>query len=62
MPHLHMANKRTHYRALDLYMEYSRLSFVDAVCVAYAERSPEKTVIGFDRDFRNLPAVVWEQP
>ena len=62
LPHLQMANKRVYLRALDLFVEYSRLSFVDALCIAYAERSEDKTVISFDRDFRNLPDLVWEQP
>ena len=62
LPQLHMANKRTYYQALDLYAGYSRLSFVDALCVAHAQRSPDKTVISFDHDFRSLPELNWEQP
>lgn len=61
LPNIQMANKRTCLRALDLFVEYSRLSFVDALCIAYAEHSDDKTVVSFDRDFRNLD-VAWEQP
>lgn len=57
-----MANKRIYFEAFDLYVEFSRLSFVDALCAAYARHSEDKTVVSFDHDFRNLPDVVWEQP
>jgi predicted nucleic acid-binding protein len=62
MPNLTLANKNIYYEALDLYVRYSRLSFVDALCVAHAQHSDDKTVISFDRDFRNLPGLQWEQP
>lgn len=62
LPNVTMANKRIYFEAFDLYVEFSRLSFVDALCAAYARHSEDKTVVSFDHDFRNLPDVVWEQP
>ena len=34
----------------------------DALCATYARRADDSTVISFDRDFRNIPGVTWEQP
>ena len=62
MPGVTMTNKQIYYDSLDLYVTFSRLSFEDALCAAYARQSEDRTVISFDRDFRNLPDLVWEQP
>lgn len=62
LPSVSTTHKRIYIEALDLYTQYSRLSFVDALCAAYARQSDDKTVISFDHDFRDLPDVVWEQP
>jgi predicted nucleic acid-binding protein len=62
LPRLQMPNKRTYLRALDLYVDYPRLSFVDALCAAHAQRQPDATVISFDRDFRGIPGVTWREP
>jgi predicted nucleic acid-binding protein len=59
---IRMPQKQTYLRALDFYVEFTRLSFVDALLAAYAGREPDNTVISFDNDFRNLPDIVWEQP
>lgn len=59
---IQMTNKRTYLRALEIYITYPRLSFVDSLCVAHAERSDDPTVITFDRGFRNLPDVTWREP
>jgi predicted nucleic acid-binding protein len=61
LPHVQIPNKQTYLRALSLFVDYSRLSFVDALCAAYARQSDDKTVISFDHDFRNLPDLVWDQ-
>jgi predicted nucleic acid-binding protein len=62
MPAIELDNKRTCLRALDLYADLGRLSFVDALCVAHAQRIEDRTVISFDRDFRKLSEVEWVQP
>jgi predicted nucleic acid-binding protein len=62
LPHVQITNKQVYLQALSLYFEYSRLSFVDALCASFAQHSADKTVISFDGDFRNLPDLVWEQP
>jgi predicted nucleic acid-binding protein len=59
---LRMANKRTYLRAFDLYVDYPRLSYVDALCVAYARRTTDATVVSFDQDYRNIPGIEWEEP
>jgi len=56
------ANKRLGLRALGLYADYARLSFVDALCVAYAEHEIEATVMTFDRGFNNVPGILRTEP
>ncbi len=55
-------NKHLYLHALDVYVDYPRLSFVDALCVAYAERESELTVLTFDRDFDRVSGVAREEP
>ena len=62
LPAVKLANKRSYLHAFDLYVDYSRLSFVDALCIAHTQREPEPTVLSFDRDFDNIPGVRWEEP
>jgi predicted nucleic acid-binding protein len=62
LTHVELINKRVYLEALDIFVDLPRLSFVDALCASYARRSRDRTVISFDRDFRNLPGVRWEQP
>jgi predicted nucleic acid-binding protein len=62
LPSIELANKRTYLDALDLFVDFPRLSFVDALCGVFARRHPDSTVISFDRGFRNLPGITWEQP
>jgi uncharacterized protein len=62
MPGIELPNKRIHVEALDLFIDYSRLSIVDALCVAYAKKHDDQTVITFDRGFRNIPGIVREEP
>jgi predicted nucleic acid-binding protein len=54
--------KQVFLRALDIYNEVPRLSFVDSLCVAYAERDHPSVVVSFDREFRRVPSITWEQP
>jgi predicted nucleic-acid-binding protein len=62
LPCVEVPNKRIYLEALDLYVQFSRLSYVDALCATYARRSDDATVISFDRGYRNLSGVTWEQP
>ena len=62
MPGIRLPNKRSYLQALDLYVDYSRLSFVDALCIAHAQRSEGGVVVSFDEGYKNLPGVKWEQP
>jgi predicted nucleic acid-binding protein len=62
MPGIEMPSKRTYGLALDIFVDYTRLSIVDAICAAHAQRFDDQTVITFDRGFRNIPGVVREEP
>lgn len=62
LSHIRLPNKRTCLRAFDLYAEYPRLSFVDALCVAHAQRTAGASVISFDRDYRGIPGISWQEP
>jgi predicted nucleic acid-binding protein len=57
-----LVNKGLYLRALALFSAMPRLSFVDAILIAHAQRESDRTVLSFDQDFRNLPDVAWEQP
>jgi len=61
LPHVDLPNKRTYLEAFDLYVDHPRLSFVDALCVAYAQRAEDATVISFDRGYRNIAGLRWVQ-
>jgi predicted nucleic acid-binding protein len=62
LPLVQLPNKRAYLNALDVYVDYPRLSFVDSICVAQAQRHQDKTVISFDEGFRNVPGLNWERP
>jgi predicted nucleic acid-binding protein len=57
-----LPGKRTYLRAFDVYVDHPALSFVDALCVAHAEREPQPAVLSFDRDFRQVPGISWQEP
>lgn len=58
---LKLAHKRVYLRALDIYAT-TNLDFVDALLVAHSERSGNRTIISFDRDFDRIPGVHREEP
>jgi predicted nucleic acid-binding protein len=55
-------SKRLYLRALELYAIHTSLSFVDCLCVAYAEREPDSTVVSFDRGFDRVPDITRHEP
>lgn len=55
-------NKRLYLRALELYATVSLLSFVDCLCVAYAEREDVSTVVTFDRGFDRVASITRLEP
>jgi predicted nucleic acid-binding protein len=57
-----LPRKRRYLRALELYGATPRLSFVDALLVAYAEEDPPATVISFDQGFDRVPDVTRLEP
>lgn len=57
-----LVRKRRYLRALELYEATPRLSFVDALLVAYAEENAPATVISFDRGFDGVPDVKRLEP
>ena len=62
MPGIEMNHKRSYNLALDIFVDYPRLSIVDSICAAHSDRYDDKTVITFDRGFRNVPGVIREEP
>jgi predicted nucleic acid-binding protein len=53
-------NKRTLLRALDIWTEFPRIGFVDALTAAYA-RAPGMLLATFDTDFDRIPGIDhWE--
>ncbi|MHB8574048.1 MAG: PIN domain-containing protein [Dehalococcoidia bacterium] len=48
--------------AFDLYVEYPRLSFVDALCAARALRDTDGHVVSFDRGFDRVAGVTRREP
>lgn len=58
---LRLPHKRMYLRALDLYVSFPNLRFVDALCAAYSEQ-PGVELASFDRDFDRVPALVHYQP
>ena len=62
MPGIEMPSKRSYTVALDLFVDFPRLSIVDSICAALAQRHDDHTVITFDRGFRNVPGINREEP
>jgi predicted nucleic acid-binding protein len=61
LTNLYLAQKRLYLRALDLYVSYPRLRFVDSLCAAYAEQ-PGMELASFDGGFERVPDLVRYQP
>ncbi len=61
LPGLRLPQKRIYFRALDLYVSFPNLRFVDALCVAYSEQ-PGMELATFDHDFDRVPNLVRYQP
>jgi predicted nucleic acid-binding protein len=62
LPGIEMPNKRSYTVALDLFVDFPRLSIVDSICAAHAQRHDDQIVITFDRGFRNIPGIIREEP
>lgn len=54
---LTLAHKRTYLRALELYVQYPFLDFVDALNVAHMERQGISAILSFDHDFDRIPGI-----
>ena len=52
-----LPRKRRYLRALELYVAWPGLSFVDALLAVYAQESPPPTIISFDAGFDQLPGI-----
>ena len=53
---VHLPGKALYLRALELYGR-ENVDFVDALCVAHAERSGAAEIVSFDRDLDRFPGV-----
>lgn len=59
---LHLTHKRAYLRALDLFAAYRHLDFEDALQIAHMERTGERELYSYDRDFDRVAAVTRRQP
>jgi predicted nucleic acid-binding protein len=59
---LKLQHKRTYLRALDLYVLFPHLDFVDALNVAHMERTKISSIVTFDRDFDRVPGITRQEP
>lgn len=57
LKNLKLLNKRVYLRALDYYVSYSFLDFVDALEVAHMQRKKIAYIATFDEDFDKIPRV-----
>ena len=62
IPRIRVPEKRILLEALEIFAENRALSFVDALCAAHAKALSDRTVLSFDRDFKNLAGIHWEEP
>ena len=62
LPGIEMQHKRSYNLALDIFVDYPRLSIVDSICAAHSDRYDDNTVVTFDRGFRNIAGVTLEEP
>jgi predicted nucleic acid-binding protein len=59
---IEMNHKRSYNLALDIFVDYPRLSIVDSICAAHSDRYSDKAVVTYDRGFRNIPGITREEP
>ncbi len=59
---LHLPFQRVYLQALDLYVEYPRLDFEDALLIAHMARRKVREIISYDEDFDRVPNVVRVTP
>lgn len=59
---LHLAEKRTILRAIDVYTEHSLLDFEDALTVAHMEADGIEELYSYDRGFDRVEGVVRVEP
>ena len=57
-----LPDKHRYLRALDRYVAIPALSFVDALLSVYAEDSPTKTVLSFDKEQDRVPGITRAEP
>lgn len=59
---LHVPNRRTYSRALEIFSGNQRLDIEDALSVAHMERLGITEIVSYDRDFDRLPGVTRVEP
>ncbi len=58
----YLPNKRMYLRALDIYANYSKLDFEDALIAAYLEKEKYHGLYSYDRGFDELSQVKRVEP
>lgn len=54
---LKLSNKSVFFKALDLYVTYPRMDFVDCLNVAHMKRLKINKILSFDRDFDKIEDI-----
>jgi len=62
LPGIEIPNKQIMLEALSLYVDYPRLAFIDALCIAHAQRFDDATVITFDRGYPDVEGLTRVEP
>ena len=59
---LKLSHKQVVLRALEVYEEFPRLDFEDALSVAHMERLGVTEIVSYDRDFDRVPGIIRLEP
>lgn len=59
---LRLPQKRVVQQALDIYEEFPRLDFEDALSVALMRQLRIDAIVSYDRDFDRVPDIVRQEP
>ncbi len=62
LPHLQVANRQVHLRALRMYAETPRLDYADAYIVALMEQGQSNDLISYDSDYDRFPFITRKEP
>ncbi|HET7038045.1 MAG TPA: PIN domain-containing protein [Thermomicrobiaceae bacterium] len=62
LPGLKLHRKRVVLRALEIYAQYRRLDFEDALSAAQMEHLGVREILSYDTDFDRVPGLIRQEP